>query len=112
MFNTFSPSPHGNPSGVVLEEEGAMSRYLVCLIFTAALVGLGANPTVVHAQTNQQAVKPDQVNRPDVKNESDEAATPDDSNQTDQGEDSDAKQPGDESYQPVGSDDAGPQDQE
>jgi len=86
--------------------------YLICLIFTAALFGLSANPPFVHAQTNQQATEPDQTNQPDEKNESDQAASPDESNHTDQGEDSDAEQPGDESDQPVGSDDAGPQDQE
>jgi hypothetical protein len=72
-----------------------MPRYLICLIFTAALLGLSANPTVVRAQTNQQATEPDQANQPDEKNESDQAASPDDSTQTDQGEDSDADQPGD-----------------
>ena len=36
---------------------------------------------------------------------------PDDSTQTDQSEDSNADQPADESDQPVGSEDAGPQDQ-
>ena len=103
----------GVREGVALEERKAMmSRYLVCLIFAAALLGLSANPPIVHAQTNQQATEPDQTNQPDEKNESDQAASPDDSNQTDQGEDSDAEQPGDESDQPAGSDDAGPQDQE
>jgi hypothetical protein len=89
-----------------------MSRYLVCLIFTAALLGLSANLTVIHAQTNEQATEPDQAPQSDEKNESDQAASPDDSTQTDQSEDSDADQPADESEQPTGSDDAGPQDQD
>jgi len=87
-----------------------MLRYLVFLIFTVALLGLNANPTVVHAQTNEQATEPDQATQSDEKNESDQAASPDDSTQTDQSEDSD--QPADESDQPVGSEDAGPQDQD
>jgi cytoskeletal protein RodZ len=87
-----------------------MLRYLVFLIFTAALLGLSANPTVVHAQTNEQATEPDQATQSDEKNESDQAASPDDSTQTDQSEDSD--QPADESGQPVGTEDAGPQDQD
>jgi hypothetical protein len=94
------------------ERKPMMPKYLVCLIFTAALLGLSANPTVVHAQTNQQATEPDQANQPDEKNESDQAASPENSDQSDQGEDSDAEQPGDESDQPPGSDDSGPQDQD
>ena len=88
-----------------------MLRYLVFLIFTVALLGLNANPTVVHAQTNEQATEPDQATQSDEK-ESDQAASPDDSTQTDQSEDSNADQPADESDQPVGSEDAGPQDQD
>jgi hypothetical protein len=89
-----------------------MLRYLVFLIFTAALLGLSANPTVVHAQTNEQATEPEQATQSDEKNESGQAASPDDSTQTDQSEDSNADQPADESDQPVGSEDAGPQDQD
>jgi hypothetical protein len=98
---------------VALEErKPIMPKDLVCLIFTASLLGLSANSPVVHAQTNQQATEPDQANQPDEKNESDQAASPDNSDQSDQGEDSDAEQPGDESDQPPGSDDSGPQDQD
>jgi len=88
-----------------------MSRYLICLIFTAALLGLSANPTVIHDQTNEQATEPDQATQSDEN--SDQAASPEDSNQTDQTEqDSDADQPADESDQPAGNGDAGPQDQD
>jgi cytoskeletal protein RodZ len=89
-----------------------MLRYLVFLIFTAALLGLSANPTVVHAQTDEQGTEPNQATQSDEKNESDQAASPDDSTQTDQSEDSNADQPADESDQPVGSEDAEPQDQD
>ena len=88
-----------------------MLRYLVLVIFTAALLGLSANPTVIHAQTNEQATEPDQATQSDEN--SDQAASPEDSNQTDQTEqDSDADQPADESDQPAGNGDAGPQDQD
>ena len=56
-----------------------MPKDLVCLIFTASLLGLSANPTVVHAQTNQQATEPDQADQPDEENGSDQAASPDNS---------------------------------
>jgi hypothetical protein len=87
------------------EEENAMPRYLVCLIFTAAVLVL--TPTIVHAQTDQQqTTEPDQSTQSDEK--SDQAAPPDTSDQTDQGEDPDADQLGDQSDQP--SDDSEPQD--
>jgi hypothetical protein len=96
-------------SEVLFEEEGAMSRYLVCLIFTTALFGLSPNATVL-AQTNQQATEPDESTQSDEK--SNEAASPDISDQTDENEDSDANQPGDESDQPADSDNAGSEDQD
>ena len=89
-----------------------MPRYIVCLIFAAALLGLTANPPIVHAQTNQQDTQPTESNQPSDDNQSNEAASPDDSTQTDQGDASGAEQPGEESDQGVGNDDAGPQDQE
>jgi hypothetical protein len=88
-----------------------MPRYLVSLIFAAALLGLSANPPVVHAQTNQQATEPDEANQPNEGDESNQAASPNDSTQPDQGDTSGAEQPGDESDQGPGND-AGPQDQE
>jgi cytoskeletal protein RodZ len=83
-----------------------MSRYLVCLIVTAALFGLSANSPIVHAQTTQQATEPDEATQPN------QAASPDDSQQSDQGDTSAAEQPDEKSDQEPGGDDAGPQDQE
>jgi hypothetical protein len=102
----------GTQRGVVLEEEGAMPRYILCLIFAAALLGLGVNPSIIYAQTNQQATEPNESNRPNDDNQSNEAVSPEDSTQTDQGDASGAEQPGEESDEGVGNDDAGPQDQE
>jgi hypothetical protein len=112
LFNTFSPSPYGNQRGVVLEEEGAMPRYILCLIFAAALLGLGVNPSIIYAQTNQQATEPNESNQPNDDNQSNEAVSPEDSTQTDPGGASGAEQPGEESDEGVGNDDAGPQDQQ
>jgi hypothetical protein len=95
FFNTFSPSPERKTMGHPWEED-AMSKYLVCLIFTAALLGL--SPSILHAQNNQEATEPDHSTQSDEK--SDEAASPDTSDQIDKGEDSEADQPSDESDQP------------
>ena len=89
-----------------------MLRYFLCLIFAAALLGLGANPSIIYAQTNQQATQPNESKQPHDDNQSDKAASPEDSTQTDQGDASGAEQPGEESDEGVGNDDAGPQDQE
>jgi hypothetical protein len=87
------------------ERKAMMSRYLVCLIFAAALFGLSAQPPVVHAQTNQQATEPDEADQPNEEN--DQAASPEDE-QSDQADTSAAEQPDEQSDQAP----AEPQDQE
>jgi hypothetical protein len=92
------------------ERKAMMSRYLVCLIFAAALFGLSAQPLVVHAQTNQQATEPDEADQPEAdqpNEENDQAASPEDE-QSDQADTSAAKQPDQQSDQAP----AEPQDQE
>ena len=90
-----------------------MPRYLVSLIFATALLGLSADPPIVHAQTNQQVTEPDEAaNQPNEGDESNQAASPNDSTQSDQGDASGAEQPAEESDEDSSGNDAGPQDQE
>jgi chromatin remodeling complex protein RSC6 len=76
------------------ERKAMMSRYLVCLIFAAALFGLSAQPPVVHAQTNQQATEPDEADQPNEEN--DQAASPEDE-QSDQADTSATEKPDEQS---------------